>query len=84
MAAAVLVCSLACFQRMAAQPSGEMTEYQEYSSIATRSATAMPSAPPEPPSPMTMETIGTLRRDISRRFTAMASAWPRSSAPSPG
>ena len=44
----------------------------------------MPSAPPLPPSPMTATTIGTSSRDISRRFTAIASAWPRSSASIPG
>ena len=42
------------------------------------------SAPPEPPSPMTMEMEGTPREDMTSRLTAMASAWPRSSAPMPG
>ena len=34
--------------------------------------------------PVTFTTIGTRRGAISRRFQAMASAWPRSSASSPG
>jgi len=38
---------------MAAQPSGEMTEYTEFSNISTRSASLDGEAPPEPPSPMT-------------------------------
>jgi len=41
-------------------------------------------APPEPPSPVTVATIGTFRvrqRSVER---AMASLWPRSSAPTPG
>ena len=50
----------------------------------TRSPTPMPSAPPLPPSPITMQTIGTRSGDISRMFSAMAHAWPRSSAPMPG
>ena len=63
---------------------GLITEYHACSSMATRSATAMPRAPPEPPSPITMLTIGVSRRAISRRLTAIASAWPRCSAPTPG
>src|SRR5438132_167600 len=31
-----------------------------------------------------MATTGTPKRDISRKFTAIASAWPRSSASMPG
>ena len=83
-AAAVFVCSLDSFQRIAAQPSGLMTEYQANLNIATRSPTPMPSAPPDPPSPITTQTIGVRSRLISRRLTAMASAWPRSSAFKPG
>ncbi len=44
----------------------------------------MASAPPEPPSPVMVTTMGTGRRAISRKFRAMASAWPRSSASMPG
>ena len=84
LAARLLVFSLASFQRMAAQPSGLMTLYQLFWSMATRSPMPMPSAPPEPPSPITMQMTGTRRRLISRRFTAMLSAWPRCSAPMPG
>ena len=55
-----------------------------YWSISTRSATPIASAPPEPPSPITTLTIGTFRLDITNRLRAMASLWPRSSAPIPG
>ena len=41
-------------------------------------------APPEPPSPITTEIIGVASVDISNRFLAIASDWPRSSAPMPG
>ena len=71
-------------QRMDAHPSGVITEYTECSSMFTRSPTAMASAPPLPPSPVTLTMMGVGRRDISRRLWAMASAWPRSSASSPG
>jgi len=41
-------------------------------------------APPDPPSPITAETSGTrMRRQVSM-LLAMASAWPRSSAWTPG
>ena len=50
----------------------------------TRSPIAIASAPPEPPSPVMVTTIGTGKRDISRKLNAMASAWPRSSASTPG
>src|SRR2546427_96295 len=42
------------------------------------------SAPPLPPSPVTTARIGVRRAAISRRLRAIASACPRSSAPSPG
>ena len=42
------------------------------------------SAPPEPPSPVTTVTIGMRSTDISNRLRAIASLWPRSSAPTPG
>ena len=41
------------------------------------------SAPPEPPSPITTEMMGTRKPNISRRFTAIASPWPSSSADLP-
>ena len=44
----------------------------------------MASAPPEPPSPMMVQMIGTGNRDMTSRLRAMASDWPRSSAPTPG
>ena len=50
----------------------------------TRSPTAIASAPPLPPSPVTVTMIGVSSRAISRRFQAIASAWPRSSASTPG
>ena len=46
--------------------------------------TFMSSAPPEAPSPSMTITIGTLIRNRSRMFSAIAQAWPRSSAPIPG
>jgi hypothetical protein len=49
-----------------------------------RLVTPSASAPPEPPSPMTTEMEGTPSPAITSRFTAMASACPRSSAPIPG
>src|SRR5216110_3843536 len=50
----------------------------------TLSPTAIASAPPEPPSPVTVTMIGTGSRAISRRFLAIASPCPRSSASIPG
>ncbi len=44
----------------------------------------MPRAPPLPPSPITMHRVGTRSALISRMFSAIAQAWPRSSAPMPG
>src|SRR5918911_234738 len=52
-------------------------------STSTRFAVAIAMAPPEPPSPMMTATFGTPRlrqRSVAR---AMASACPRSSAPTP-
>ena len=74
---------LLSFHRIDAKPSGERTEYTAFSIIQTSFATAMASAPPLPPSPITMESTGTIRSDISKRFLAMASPCPRSSASSP-
>src|SRR5512143_2952583 len=75
---------LASFHRMAAQPSGVITEYTEFSSINTRSASPTASAPPEPPSPITAAMVGVRNDAITSRLRAMASAWPRSSAARPG
>ena len=44
----------------------------------------MANAPPEPPSPITVQITGTFKVDISRKLRAIASDWPRSSAPMPG
>ena len=41
-------------------------------------------APPLPPSPVTTVRMGVRSPAIARRLRAIASAWPRSSAPSPG
>jgi hypothetical protein len=74
----------ALFQRIDAQPSGEITEYVEYCNISSRSHTPIASAPPEPPSPITQLMIGMPIADISNRLRAIASDWPRSSEPTPG
>src|SRR5665647_3867588 len=52
--------------------------------MSTRSATARARAPPEPPSPITVAMTGTLRRAILSMVSAMARAWPPSSAATPG
>src|SRR6266550_1690151 len=67
---------LASFHRMAAQPSGEMTEYTEFSSISTRSASPTASAPPEPPSPITAAMDGVRSVAISTRLRAIAAEQP--------
>ena len=74
---------LLSFQRMDAKPSGERMVYVAFSIIQTSLPTASASAPPLPPSPITTERTGTFKSDISRRFLAMASPCPRSSASSP-
>ena len=62
-------CSAACsamprsFHRMAAQPSGEITQYHEFSSMRMQSPTPTPSAPPLAPSPMTMQMTGVFERE---------------------
>ena len=58
-------------------------EYTAFSIIHTSSATASASAPPLPPSPIKMERIGVFKDDISKRFLAIASPWPCSSASIP-
>ena len=55
----------------------------EFSIIHTSLATPSASAPPLPPSPVTIDNTGTVRLLISYRFFAIASPWPRSSAPRP-
>jgi len=52
--------------------------------MSTRLPMPIASAPQLPPSPVTTATIGVRSPAISRRFLAIASACPRSSAPSPG
>ena len=64
--------------------SGEITEYQVFSIINTLSPTPMPKAPPDAPSPITTHIIGTFSTLISKRFLAIASPCPRSSASRPG
>src|SRR5690606_41871786 len=64
--------------------SGEITEYQVFSSIRTLSPMPIPNAPPEAPSPIITQITGTLSINISFRFRAIASPWPRSSASIPG
>jgi hypothetical protein len=44
----------------------------------------MATAPPEPPSPITTAISGTPMRRQQSVDRAIASAWPRSSAPIPG
>src|SRR5438093_693546 len=61
-------------QRIAAQPSGEITEYTACSSISTRLPMPMASAPPLPPSPVTTAMIGVGSDAMRRRLRAMASA----------
>ena len=65
--------SVALRQRIAAQPSGEMTEYVAFSSASTTSPTPRASAPPEPPSPMTTTTTGVASRVMTWMLFAIAS-----------
>ena len=74
---------LESFHSIDAKPSGESIEYMEFSIIHTSLATPSASAPPLPPSPVTIDNTGTVRLLISYRFFAIASPWPRSSAPRP-
>ena len=74
----------ASFHRIDAQPSGVITEYTASANISTSSATASASAPPLPPSPVTTATTGTGSPESSRRFSAIATAWPCCSAATPG
>ena len=68
---------------MDAQASGLTTENAELRSMSTLSATHSASAPPLPPSPVITLTTGTVSPLMATRFWAMASPWPRSSAPIP-
>jgi len=61
-------------QRIAAQPSGEITEYTACYSISTRLPMPMASAPPLPLSPVTTAMIGVGSDAMRRRLRAMASA----------
>ena len=70
--------------RIDAQPSGEITEYMLCSSITKWFAVASAIAPPDPPSPMMTLMIGTRTWRQASMQAAMASDWPRSSAPMPG
>src|SRR4029453_18855419 len=83
-AAAALTFSPPSRQRIAAQPSGEITEYIAFSCMSTRSASAIAIAPPEPPSPMMQATIGTVSRLIRAWLRAIAPPWPCCSAAKPG
>ncbi len=67
---ALLACStfLGSFQRIAAHPSGEITEKTEYRIIANLSATPIAKAPPLPPSPITTDIMGTFILVNSKRF----------------
>ena len=47
-------------------------------------AVAMATAPPEPPSPITTATLGTPSERQASVERAIASAWPRASASTPG
>ena len=57
--------------------------YTAFSSASTRSASASASAPPEPPSLSTTLTVGVRRPSMQSSASAIAHAWPRSSAPIP-
>src|SRR5215211_7654502 len=83
-AAAALTFSPASRQRIAAQPSGEITVYIAFSCMSTRSASAVAIAPPEPPSPMMHATTGIVRRLISAWERAIAPPCPCCSAATPG
>ena len=83
-AAAAAGASAGFFHRIDAQPSGLITEYTEWAHMSTRSPMASASAPPLPPSPVITVMMGTGRPAISRRFSAIATDWARSSADTPG
>ena len=80
-ASKVLVGSL---QSIAAQPSGDITEYIACSNIITLFDDANAIAPPDPPSPIIIEILGTSKFIQCSIDLAIASAWPLSSAPTPG
>jgi len=63
----------ASFQRILANPLGEITEYIAFYSIASSSQTPIANAPPLSPSPRTIEIIGVLRVINSAILRAIAS-----------
>ena len=70
--------------KMVAHPSGEMTEYIAFWSIITLLDDAKAIAPPDPPSPIIIAIVGTVNFIEHSIDFAIASAWPLSSAPTPG
>ena len=71
-------------QSIVAHPSGDITEYIAFSSIITLLEEARAIAPPEPPSPIIIANVGTFNFMQHSIDFAIASACPRSSAPTPG
>src|SRR3546814_10750221 len=69
---------------MVPQPTGEVPEWCSFSQISTQVAAASAIAPPEPPSPTTAAIMGTPSDRHASVERAIASAWPRSSASTPG
>ena len=67
-----------------AHPSGEITEYIAFSNIKILLDDAKAIAPPDPPSPIIIEIVGTPKDNEHSIDLAIASAWPLSSAPTPG
>ena len=72
------------FHKIAAHPSGDMTEYIAFSNIKTLFADAKAIAPPDPPSPIINDMIGTLKDMQHSIELAIACACPLCSAPIPG
>ena len=72
------------FHKIAAHPSGDITEYIAFSNIKTLLADAKAIAPPEPPSPIITDMIGTLKDMQHSIELAIACACPLCSAPMPG
>ena len=84
MAVAASSVFLGSLHKIVAHPSGDITEYIAFSSIITLLEEARAIAPPEPPSPIMIEIVGTLSSILHSIDFAIASAWPLSSAPTPG
>ncbi len=74
----------ASLHKIAAHPSGDITLKTLYLIMASLSATPIAKAPPLPPSPITIDMVMASIWESSRRFLAIASDCPLSSAPSPG